>query len=314
MTRPVTDARGNRRHPDTGSLADARFLRAEVRPAQTDVDFEVSWSTTARGRDGGAARSSTIPDPILRHAESKGHAAARNAGIAAASGEWIAFLDDDDQWSPLKLRRQLDRAAATRPVLVYSGVIEVDEDGNPLQTPSRRNHARAACSSGTRCRQVASNAIARPTTSAPWAASTSGSPTSKTGTCGSASLTEASSPSSPRCSLRTCDTGAGRDSRDATRSTRSSTSVNKHAERTASEWIPLSFCGGSRPTTASTDGVVLLRRRTSVRRSHTGDRSRILRAVAALLEPRGRKALRARAAREQPRISLPDTVPWLASY
>lgn len=36
-----------------------------------------------------------------------GSAHARNAGIAAAQGDWIALLDDDDEWLPNKLERQL---------------------------------------------------------------------------------------------------------------------------------------------------------------------------------------------------------------
>ena len=32
---------------------------------------------------------------------------ARNAGVRAARGEWIAFLDDDDEWMPNKIERQL---------------------------------------------------------------------------------------------------------------------------------------------------------------------------------------------------------------
>ena len=44
---------------------------------------------------------------ILRLPHSQGCCAARNAGIEAAQGDLIAFLDDDDLWEPTKLENQM---------------------------------------------------------------------------------------------------------------------------------------------------------------------------------------------------------------
>lgn len=46
---------------------------------------------------------------LVRLSERRGAAGARNAGIAAAKGDWIAFLDADDLWRPEKIARQAER-------------------------------------------------------------------------------------------------------------------------------------------------------------------------------------------------------------
>ena len=47
-----------------------------------------------------------------------GVSAARNAGIAATSDEWLAFLDSDDEWLPEKLQCQMDALEAEPEMMV----------------------------------------------------------------------------------------------------------------------------------------------------------------------------------------------------
>ena len=54
--------------------------------------------------DATAARLADFGDRIrVLRGSGRGAAAARNAGLAAATGDWVTFLDDDDVWTPDRL-------------------------------------------------------------------------------------------------------------------------------------------------------------------------------------------------------------------
>ncbi len=59
-------------------------------------------------------------------------ALAANVGLAAAQGEWLLFLDDDDVIDPEHLARLLSAAEQHQSLVVYAGVRVVDASGQEL--------------------------------------------------------------------------------------------------------------------------------------------------------------------------------------
>lgn len=66
--------------------------------------------------------------------ENQGVSATRNNGVSISTGDFIAFLDADDEWFPEKLEKQLKLFGEDKEIgLVHCGYVDVDEKGNFLQ-------------------------------------------------------------------------------------------------------------------------------------------------------------------------------------
>jgi glycosyltransferase involved in cell wall biosynthesis len=105
-----------------------RFLPLSLNSAlkQRDVDLEIVLVDDGPPEP---PRLGMLDDPrirVVRHDRTLGVSAARNTGISASEGEWIALLDDDDLWSPAKLDRQLSAVRRSGRRWVYTGSVGID--------------------------------------------------------------------------------------------------------------------------------------------------------------------------------------------
>jgi glycosyltransferase involved in cell wall biosynthesis len=85
---------------------------------------------------------SEISDPRLRVValeNSVGGAEARNLGVRSSRGQWIALLDDDDEWLPEKIEKQLAAAEASSAdhVLVVCTFVERSPIREDVMRPRR---------------------------------------------------------------------------------------------------------------------------------------------------------------------------------
>ncbi|NDU99872.1 glycosyltransferase family 2 protein [Pseudoroseicyclus tamaricis] len=103
-----------------GSLPSALLSAAHQTRPPEEIILVDDGST-----DGTEAVVARLGLPGLRYIRqgNAGGGAARNAGVAAARGDWIAFHDSDDVWLPHKLERLAaarERHAAAAPEVIFS--------------------------------------------------------------------------------------------------------------------------------------------------------------------------------------------------
>ena len=102
--------------------------------AQTFADYELIVVDDGSTDETGDVLKQYEGRLTLIRQENQERSAARNTGIRASAGQYIAFLDSDDIWQPDKLERQvaiLDQHPEV--VLTYCQASYVDTEGRPIR-------------------------------------------------------------------------------------------------------------------------------------------------------------------------------------
>jgi glycosyltransferase involved in cell wall biosynthesis len=136
MNAPETASRSNLVSVVIPSYNRAELLRITLESVLTNASLIREVIVVDDGSTDHTAAVCESQPPIVRriYQANAGLSAARNTGIRAATGEWVALCDSDDLWRPNKLSVQLAIMQATGSDWACSGCHLVDPNGHPVPT------------------------------------------------------------------------------------------------------------------------------------------------------------------------------------
>ena len=118
------------------------------RPELLRVALDAIWEQTYAGEivchvvfdqcdpDESVARTSPNRDiRVMTNERTPGLAGGRNSGILAGSGELVAFCDDDDEWLPTKVEKQVEALAGSTALTSVTGIIVLYADHAVTRVP-----------------------------------------------------------------------------------------------------------------------------------------------------------------------------------
>lgn len=131
-----------KRKPDMVMRALTSILRQTYRDIEIIVvddsppDYcarkEVESSVLSKQKD-----LQNIKIKYIAHEKNMGACVARNTGLNAATGEYVAYLDDDDEWLPEKLEKQVNVIKQSDVALVYCGSLCMNDDTGKCKEKAR---------------------------------------------------------------------------------------------------------------------------------------------------------------------------------
>lgn len=102
---------------------DIEIIVVDDSPADYPLREDVKNAIIGRKND-----NQDIEIRYIAHEKNMGGCVARNTGMEAAKGDYLAYLDDDDEWMPEKIEKQMQVMQATNAALVTCGSRTINEE------------------------------------------------------------------------------------------------------------------------------------------------------------------------------------------